>query len=390
MESNELSRLLRELRARVPADAAELLEREPPERIEAALTQLPAPFAARVAAHLPDALRPPRFAAAEEAAPDTIGELMEAPRGVLPPHTTVARAVEFLRGTEEVREITYLYVAEYDMRLRGLVVMRDLLLATPEQTLGELMISNPFRFTSDVKVFDAVKAAARRQYPVYPVCDSEGHLIGVVRGWRLMEAQAFEISAQSGRMVGVSGEERIVTPVVPAFRMRHPWLQVNLLTAFLDVFVVGTFSDTIGKILVLAAFLPVLAGQAGNTGCQTLAITLRGMTLGELDNYPARKLFFKEMRLGVMNGLFTGIAAGAAMWWYASPSPNAPMLALTVWLAMIGGCLVASIAGVLIPLTLKRVGADPVTASAIFLTTCTDIAGMGLMLLLATALIKTV
>src|SRR5690242_21225712 len=129
MATADLNRLLRELRARVPADAAEQLERETPERIDQALGQLPAQFATRVAAHLPDNLRPARFAAADDPTPDTIGELMEAPRGVLPPHTTVARAIEFLRTAEDVGEITYLYVAEYDMRLRGLIVLRDLLLA---------------------------------------------------------------------------------------------------------------------------------------------------------------------------------------------------------------------------------------------------------------------
>jgi len=389
MTNQELNRLLRELRARVPADAAEQLEREPPERVDEALKHLPQQFATRVAAHLPDSLRPARFAAAEDSAPNTIDELMEAPRGVLPPHTTVTRAIEFIRTAEDSAEITYLYVADYDMKLRGLVVLRELLLADPEQKLDELMITNPYRFTAGMEVLDAVKAAARRQYPVYPVCDADGRLVGLVRGWRLMEAQAFEISAQSGKMVGVSGEERIETPLVPAFKMRHPWLQVNLMTAFLDVFVVGMFSGTIEKIVALAAFLPVLAGQSGNTGCQTLAITLRGMTLGELDNFPVRKLFFKEMRLGVFNGLFTGIPAGLAMWWYAHHMGTAhpEMLALTVWLAMIGGCFVASFAGVFIPLTLKRFGADPVTASAIFLTTCTDIAGMGLMLVLATSLV---
>jgi magnesium transporter len=389
MTSQELNRLLRELRARVPADAAEILEREPSARVDEALGHLPQQFATRIAAHLPDALRPARYAAADDKSPDTVDELMEAPRGVLPPNTTVARAIEFIRTAEDSAEITYLYVAEYDMKLRGLLVLRELLLADPQQTLEELMITNPYRFQAGMEVLEAVKAAARRQYPVYPVCDADGKLVGLVRGWRLMEAQAFEISAQSGRMVGVSGEERIETPAVAAFKMRHPWLQVNLLTAFLDVFVVGMFSGTIEKVVALAAFLPVLAGQSGNTGCQTLAITLRGMTLGELDAFPIRKLFFKEMRLGLFNGLCTGVPAGLAMWWYAAHmgTAHAEMLALTVWLAMTGGCLVASTAGVLIPLTLKRFGADPVTASAIFLTTCTDIAGMGLMLVLATSLV---
>src|SRR5262252_4948890 len=146
-------------------------------------------------------------------------------------------------------------------------------------------------------------------------------------------------------MVGVDKDERIFTGIWAAFKMRHGWLQVNLLTAFAAGFVVSLFEGTITQIVALAAFLPVLAGQSGNTGCQTLAITLRGMTLGEMENFSARQLFFKEGRLGLFNGLFTGIPAGLAMWWYASPAENAMMLGLTVWLAMIGGCFVASIAG---------------------------------------------
>jgi magnesium transporter len=387
MASQELNRLLRDLRARVPADAAEELEKEPPERVDEALGHLPIQFATRVAAHLPDNLRPARFASAEDPVPNTIAELMEAPRGVLPPHTTVARAIEFLRTAEDVGEITYLYVAEYDMRLRGLIVLRDLLLADPNEKLEDLMISNPFKFTAEYDVLEAVKAAARRQYPVYPVCDAEGRLVGLVRGWRLMEAQAFEISAQSGRMVGLSKEERISTGLWESFRKRHPWLQVNLLTAFLAGAVVSMFSGTIEKIVALAAFLPILAGQSGNNGCQALAITLRGYTLGELDSYPLRKLLAKEVSLGFLNGLLTGAVAGLAMWFTADDKAQAPILGLVIMLAMTGACMASGFFGVLVPLVLKRFGADPATASSIFLTTGTDIAGMGLMLFLATTMV---
>ena len=387
MEKNtnsDLAALVRELRTRAPLDAAELLAQESPDTIERALKELPPAFAARVAAQLPGAMEAD---SPEVKTPGEVAELMEPVRGVLPPETTVAVACEFLRHAEEPNEITYLYVADAEGKLLGLVVMRDLILARPEQTLAAIMIRNPFRLTPRMAVGDAVKAAIKRHYPVYPVCETDGRVAGVVRGWRLFERQAIEITAQSGQMVGVNKQERVETPVRAAFNKRHPWLQVNLLTAFLDVFVVGMFSGTIEKIVALAAFLPVLAGQSGNTGCQALAITLRGMTLGDLDSYPARKLIAKEVMLGMLNGLFTGFVAGAAMYWYSSPSPDAPKLALTIFLAMISGCTVAGLAGVMIPLTLRKFGADPVTASAIFLTTATDIAGMGLMLFLATAIV---
>ena len=113
-----------------------------------------------------------------------------------------------------------------------------------------------------------------------------GRLVGMVRGQALFERQAFEISAQAGSMVGVEKEERVGTHWWRSFRLRHPWLQLNLLTAFIAAAVVGVFQDTIDRIVVLAAFLPVLAGQSGNTGCQALAVTLRGMTLGELRPAP--------------------------------------------------------------------------------------------------------
>jgi magnesium transporter len=238
-------------------------------------------------------------------------------------------------------------------------------------------------------VADAVKAAIYRHYPVYPVVDADRHVIGVVRGWRLFERQAIEISAQSGQMVGVDREERLYTGIWTAFKMRHGWLQVNLLTAFAAGFVVSLFQGTISQIVALAAFLPILAGQSGNTGCQALAITLRGITLGDLNSHPVRKLIGKELTLGAMNGLLTGTIAGLAMWWSAggNGNPQSVLLGLVILLAMIGACMASGLFGVLVPLTLQRFGADPCTASSIFLTTGTDIAGMGLMLVLATMLV---
>ena len=152
-----------------------------------------------------------------------------------------------------------------------------------------------------------------RHFPVYPVCDAAGRLVGIVRGRTLFEEQALEISAQAGTMVGVEKEERLATPWPRSLRFRHPWLQLNLLTAFVAAAVVGVFQDTIDRLVVLAVFLPVLAGQSGNTGCQALAVTLRGMTLGELRPGDARRLVMKEALLGLLNGALVGVTAGLGM-----------------------------------------------------------------------------
>lgn len=384
---DDLSGLLRELQGRSPPDAAARLAGEPAARIEAALAALDPALAARIAAQLPGAMED----AGEVAElPGQVAELMEPPRGALPQQTSVADTIAWLRAQPEPQQLTYLYALDAAQRLVGLVVMRELLLAEPGQTLAQVMLREPFRLAPDTPVGEAVAATVRRHYPVYPVCDEDGRLVGIVRGWKLFEHQALELSAQSGRMVGIDKEERVGTPFWAAFRARHPWLQINLLTAFLAAFVVGAFEDTIAQIVALAAFLPLLAGQSGNTGCQALAISLRGLTLGDFDSLPLARLLTKEALLGALNGLLTGLVAGAAMWWTAGGlegNPQALKLALVIVLAMTGSCLVSGLFGVLVPLALRRFGADPATASSIFLTTGTDIAGMGLMLVLATALV---
>ncbi len=202
--------------------------------------------------------------------------------------------------------------------------------------------------------------------------------------------RSIELTLQPGTMVGVEKEERTFTPWLRSLRMRHPWLQLNLLTAFVAAAVVGLFQGTIDRLLILTMFLPVLAGQSGNTGSQALAITLRGMTLGELRSGREAALMRKEAVLGLLNGALVGLVAGGCMFIVATLQhlPAAGMLGTVVFLAMIGSCVISGIAGAVVPLLLKHVGADPVTASSIFLTTATDVASMGMLLGLAAMLVK--
>src|SRR5688572_16552670 len=235
---------------------------------------------------------------------------------------------------------------------------------------------------------DAMRLVLNRHYPVYPVCDA-GRLVGLVRGGVLFQEQAIEISAQPGAMVGVEKEERLATPWPTSLKYRHPWLQLNLLTAFVAAGVVGAFQKTLDDLVILAVFLPVLAGQSGNTGCQALAVALRGLTLGELKPGKEKALVMKEGLLGLLNGALVGLTAGIGMYVVATlqKNPSRLELALIVFVAMIGSCVVSGISGALIPLTLRKLGADPATASSIFLTTATDVASMGLFLGLATLFI---
>ena len=387
-DPSRMSPASEDIDGQTPADAARTLSGRSPEEIRALLAQMPHEEALAVAAQLSGAAKEQAAGASTQAAASDIDaridELVVPAPAILESTQTAAEAVAFLVASESVAEITYIFVVDAG-RLVGVVGMRDIVLAKPGQRLAEIMVGEPFAFKSGTDIDAAVRAALARHYPVYPVVDDEGRLLGSVRGWQLFERVVVEVTGQAGAQVGVSREEQVTTPILSAFRMRHPWLQVNLLTAFVAAFVVGMFEDTITQIVALAAFLPVLAGQSGNTGCQALAITLRGLTLGQLDEYPVGKLLRKEILLGALNGFVVGIVAGVAMWLYASMSgeANAVMLGVVILVAMLGACTGSGIFGVVVPLTLKRFGADPAMASSIFLTTFTDILGMGLMLFLA-------
>lgn len=327
--------------------------------------------------------------AAADASPETAGDLMKPPVGVFHADMTVAETVERLREETRTAFITYCYITAPDGRLEGLVVMRDLLLAGPEATLGEIMLKEPFAFGVDMPLEDALKTALVKHFPVYPVVDKAGALKGLIRGDELFAQQWVEITAQPGRMVGVEKEERLATPLLRSLKLRHPWLQLNLVTAFVAAAVVGVFEDTLAQLVILAVFLPVMAGQSGNTGCQALAVTLRGMTLGELKPEFVRRLVAKEGALGFFNGLFVGVTAGLGMFVYATMQgqDGALLMGFVVAISMVASCVAAGLAGALIPLTLKRLGADPATASSIFLTTASDVASMGVFLSLSTILL---
>ncbi len=202
--------------------------------------------------------------------------------------------------------------------------------------------------------------------------------------------QLIELSAQPGAMVGVRKDERIVTPWYRSLRLRLPWLQLNLVAAFVAAGVIGLFQETIDRLLILTMFLPVLAGQSGNTGSQALAVTLRGVFLGELGLVRERALILKEALLGLLNGALVGLVAAICMYVVAAVKhmPNALMLSVVVFLAMIGSCVISGALGAVMPLILKKLGADPVIASSIFLTTATNVASMGLLLGLAALLVK--
>jgi len=392
--------LVEDVKLRAPRGAAEKLAHYGGAEVAAALLKLSPGFAQDVLALLPVDSRERALAAAppeiarqwqtnalyEDGA---IGRMMEPVYAAFAPQATVGEVVEALHEMVRNAFITYVYVVDANERLLGIVTMRDLLLSERGKALRDVMLTEVFALRAPTPLDEAMKQVLDRHYPVYPVVDAENRIRGLVRGQSMFEARAFEIAAQPGSMVGVEKEERMGTPWQRSLTMRHPWLQLNLLTAFLAAAVVGIFQDTIDRVVILALFLPVLAGQSGNTGCQALAVTLRGMTIGELKPGAERALVTKEAGLGALNGAGVGLIAAIGMYITASGqgSPHAFLLSFVVFVAMIGSCVASGLSGAMVPLTLKRLGFDPATASSIFLTTATDVVSMGMLLGLAAMLV---
>ena len=368
--------------------AVETLQKLLPSRAWEILQCLPPELRAKIAQKTqPELLRQWEFIA--QFPENSVGRLIKSTAATFSGELTVSETIERLRGLVSKEFITYLFIVDNSFKLLGIITMRDLLFSNLESKIEEIMLRDVFVLPAEMDCLCAMRMTLDRHFPVYPVVDSSGKFLGVVRGGTLFEAQAFELTAQPGSMVGVEKEERMGTPWKKSLIFRHPWLQLNLLTAFLAAAVVGIFEDTIAKVVALAVFLPVLAGQSGNTGCQALAVALRAITLGELAEGQAVRAVLKEGLLGLFNGVLVGITAGLGMLVFASwqKNPQALLLAVVVFLAMVGSCVVSGVAGAAIPLALKKMGADPATASSIFLTTATDVVSMGLFLGLASLLV---
>jgi len=396
----EIETLLPRLVAHSPGDAVKILNDYPPEFAAEMLMLLNPSLAQNVLERLPSERRQKVIAAADEATRNqwvrnedfeegTIGQMMQPALAVFGPAWTVAQTTETLRQLVRQAFITYVFVVDDNERLLGVVAMREMLLAQPSARLDEIMARNPFFLTPEMPIVDAMRATMLRHYPVYPVCRKDGTLIGVIRGQMLFEAETVELSLQAGSMVGVEKEERLDTPWWRSLRCRHPWLQGNLLLGFVAAAVVGYFEGTIDRYVALAVFLPVLIGQSVNTGCQTLAVALRGMTLGELKAEGEVPIVVKETLLGFLNGIFTGVTAAIGMFIFASiqGSTVALKLSAVVFLAMSISCLIAGIFGAAIPIVMRKLGADPATASSIILTTITDVSTLAVFLGLASWLL---
>jgi magnesium transporter len=357
LSSEQLGELLRELPHH---EVADLVADLPPARVGEALSQMPSQDSARVT----ELLRYPE---------DTAGGIMTDRFITVRADQTIQETQQLLRQRAEhdSGDISYVYVTDEQQRLLGIVSMRDLVFRKPERKLGEIMNQQVAFLWVDADQEEIARQFEHYHYMGLPVLERDRRLVGIVRATDIIQVAQAEATEDMQLMVGLSGEERALTPWRTSIGRRLPWLYVNLATAFLAAAVVNLFQDTIARWTVLAVFLPIVAGQGGNAGVQTLTIIIRDLALGEISMQDGRRALAKELTLGLMNGLAIGVVVGLGGYFWKGDW----RLGLIVGLAMVLNMLAASLSGVLIPYSLKAMKIDPALASSIFLTTVTDVAG---------------
>ena len=312
--------------------------------------------------------------------PETAGTIMDPRVSHFRADASVGDALLQLRGLRHLR-IANIHVVTEQARYIGSIRLQDLVVAEPDQELRGLITSLPVSVRAMAPRVEVLELLEQHRLATVPVVDYDGRLVGVIRQDALMTAVEAEATADMQAMVGASRDESALSPVPFAVRKRLPWLQINLLTAFLASFVVGLFEQTIAQVTALAVLLPVVAGQSGNTGAQALAVTMRGLALREIRvRSHAFRVALKESLVAALNGAAVALVTALAVFLW---SRSAGMAAV-IGVAMVVSMIIAGLAGAVIPMLLTMLGQDPAQASSIVLTTVTDVAGFLSFLGLAT------
>jgi magnesium transporter len=311
--------------------------------------------------------------------PESVGHIMDPKFFVLQEESTVREAMMQLR-TRAPKDVHDVYVIDRAQKLVGRISVRDLLLVDPEEKLQSVMVQDLPTIHPLESREEIVELFSERHFFTIPVVDLDQRLLGVVRNEAIIKASQEDASADLLTMVGANKDERALSPVWFSVRKRLPWLELNLVTAFLAAFVVGMFESTIAQFTALAVLLPVVAGQSGNTGAQSLAVVIRGLALRDIRPSQWFRVSGKEVYVAFLNGVAVSATAclAVALW------SRSLGLTFIIGLSMILSMVIAGLSGAIIPIALKAMKQDPAQSSSILLTTVTDVFGFFSFLGLAT------
>jgi magnesium transporter len=295
---------------------------------------------------------------------------------------TADQAIQFLRRSRpEADSAYYLYVLDPQKRLEGIVSLRDLIIAPPHAMIWEIMSRDVVKARDDMDQEEMARLVQRYDLIALPVVDAQDRVVGVVTVDDVLDVVEEEATEDILKLAGVGVKERALSPIMESARRRLPWLTVNMGIALVSAFIISRFEHTISEVAAVAAIMPIIAGQGGNAGIQTSTIVVRGLALDEIDVSDVLAVLSKEIGLGMLKGVFFGTAlAMITLVWQGNST-----LAVVAGAAMFLNMIVASVAGVSIPMTLRYgLKLDPATAAGVFDTMLTDIMGFFIFLGLAT------
>jgi magnesium transporter len=358
---------------------ATVANRIDPKRAASILMQMSPEAIERLLPHLSESLR--REVQEQLSYPvDSVGRMMSTQFLAFHDSMSAEDAVNRIRSLARTgMPSSYIYVIDDDDMLVGVLNMHSLMLAPENALLKSIMNRGIFSLHAFTDAQEAGRELTKRRYFAAPVVDAEGRMLGIVKAEQLLADVHKDATEDLLRMVGAGSDERAFSPISYSLRKRLPWLHVNLVTAFMAAAVVAGFEGLIAEITVLAVFLPVVAGQGGNAGAQSLAIVMRGIVMREVPKNRRFRLVAKETLLGLMTGLVTGIVTGLIAWlWYGNIT-----LGVVVTVGMVVNLVFAGMAGASIPLLMKAMRLDPAQCSSIILTTVTDVVGFVAFLSLA-------
>ncbi|MHA6494614.1 magnesium transporter [Pseudomonas borbori] len=312
---------------------------------------------------------------------DQVGALMDFEMVTIREDVSLEVVLRYLRRLKELPGHTdKLFVVDYDGVLKGVLPVKRLLVNDPEKLVSEVMATDPVSFHPDEDGYDAAQAFERYDLISSPVVDKNGKLIGRLTIDEMVDLIREESESEVLNMAGLREEEDIFASVWKSLRNRWAWLAINLITAFMASRVIGLFEDSIEKLVALAALMPIVAGIGGNSGNQTITMIVRAMALDQVSTGNTSRLIRKELGVGLINGIVWGGVIGVVAYLlYDSWSLGVVMTA-----AMVLNLLLAALMGVLIPMTLVRMGRDPALGASVMITAVTDSGGFFIFLGLAT------
>jgi len=367
MDSSELEAIVEELddatlaaicSSSAPDDAADLLDVLDEGRREKILGLLGATQGAKLESLL-------------EGEEETAGSLMNTEFLALDEEITVAEAIEAIRQYPRKDSFFYVYCVDAESHLVGVLSLRSLILAPPDVALKGLMVQSVVRTQIDSSPEEVAQIVSKYDLLSVPVVDLQNRLVGIVTVDDVLDVIQEQAEEDLMHLAGVDISERVTTPALESFRLRFPWLAVNLATAFLASWVVRLFQGTIEKWAALAVFMPIVAGMGGNAGTQTLTVFVRGLALGEVEWSSGFGPIIKELLVGFGNGVANGLLTMLIVGFWTGDW----VLASILFLAMIFNLVIAGVAGGIVPLGLEKLGFDPAVSSSIFVTTFTDVGG---------------